>query len=97
MTGTNRARKGRAKRSRALQLVASGQVAIEDVVWKGYDGLGSCPIHKVLESAPTLGPNRVRAILERAKIYALLPLDQLTLLQREAILNEIPNRMRVED
>lgn len=88
------ARRKRRKKYVALRAVAEGRLAVRDAVWDGHSALGTCPVHRVLEAAPGLGPEGVRKILERANVWPLLPLGELTELHRQAILDQLPGRIQ---
>ena len=92
--GTNHARKGRARRGRALARVADGQLAVREVIRDGYGALETCPVYKVLEAAPTVGPETVREVLSRAHIWPFVPLQDLTELERTTILDKLPVRVK---
>lgn len=87
------ARKKRSSRSRALQRLANGRLGVREVLSDGHDSLTTCPVHLVMVSAPDLGPETVRRILESKHIWPLTPLGQLTELERQTIIGAIPERI----
>lgn len=88
------ARKRKRKRAVALAAVATGRLPLRDALRDGHRGLGTCPVWRLLLTAPGLGSTGVRNTLERAKVWPLLTLDELTELQRQAILDELPRRIK---
>ena len=94
MSSTELARKWKRKRAAALMAVAAGTLPVREVLTDGHRSLGTCPVWRLLLSAPTMGTATVRKTLERAQVWPLLTLDELSQDQCQRILDELPRRIR---
>lgn len=88
------ARKRRAARAAGLKALRRGRLPVREALTDVPKALRSCPVYVVLGAAPGMGPQSIRKVLEeRAKVWPLIPLGELTEMQRQAILDHLPERV----
>lgn len=88
------ARNGKARRATAIADLHAGRLSLRTVLREGHIDLETCPVHKLLEAVPWVGKERARVVLERARIWPLLPMNKLNLAQRKRIIGELPERVQ---
>jgi hypothetical protein len=88
------ARRRKTKRAVALQAVAKGRLPLREVILDSYAALGTCPIYRILVSAPGLGDEGMRKTLERAQVWPFTPLGELSEMQRQAVVDHLPTRIK---
>ena len=90
----DKARKGRAKRGTALAALAQGRYPLRDAVRDPPKTLVTCPLYRVLQAAPGMGPQKVRDTCERANVWPLLQLGELSPHQRQSVIDNLPNSIQ---
>lgn len=90
-----RARKIRSSISAERRALKLGRIALTDVLGNPERfSLGRCKVFDVLKSAPGLSDKGAKKILLMEKIWPLDRLQDLSLMQREDIINALPPRAR---
>lgn len=88
------ARRRRAERAAALRKLELGRVSITDVLRSPPDALLTCPLWTVLLRCPQLGEAGARSMCERAQVWPLSCMHELTRWQRYVLIQLLPARVK---
>lgn len=88
-----RARRARAAQGVALAGLATGRIPLSEALRHPPKALRSVDLYVCLMRTPGMGKDRCRQVCERAHVWPHLTLEELSIDQRMALINELPMRI----
>jgi hypothetical protein len=90
MMSIEHARRKRARRASALAILRTGSISVSDALRRRPSVLLNIPIHVLLCAVPGIGPETCKKVLQRANIWPLHTLRQLSPTEIELIIEHLP-------
>lgn len=92
MPSAARARKVRKERAAALERLRQG-ASVRRVFERVTDNYSGIPVHVILSACPGVGPKTVRDVLQRARVWPLCTLSELTREERFTVVEVLPDHI----
>jgi hypothetical protein len=90
----HKARRTRAEIAETFTAVSNDQISAQEILESPRDCLGRIRVYDVLRRIPHLNRDGAETILVRARVWPLTTMSELTELERQRIINELPPRVK---